>query len=341
GGPGQPAPQAAAPTTAWRWTAPEPAGVGMPAADRDAVAVTFGHQHLVLLDGTGRRRWQADRLGLRDVAPGLTPQLVVAATDEGVAAFDRADGTLRWDARLGERANTPTLAGGRAVASTWEGSLVALDLVDGRVAWRAQLPGASIGPAAGDGATVAATWEGAGRSGAGVVAFDAASGRPKWAADLEPGGVSGPLVADGLVVVVAGDLSAHALSADSGLDRWRVETDGAGSPEVPPVSAGDGAVLVAHRLGGLVLVDTAAGRPLWQAEGDGAVVRGAPAAAGRAGPFALALDDGRLLLGGPGRDQRVVESPGRVSGLAVGPGGRLLVAGRDAPPNALAALDGW
>jgi hypothetical protein len=65
----------------------------MPAADDRAVAFTYGHQHLVVLDAQGAVLWDVTRLGLRDVAPGLTPDLVLAATDDGMAAFRRADGT--------------------------------------------------------------------------------------------------------------------------------------------------------------------------------------------------------------------------------------------------------
>jgi outer membrane protein assembly factor BamB len=326
---------------AWRWTAPAPAWLGMPAADGDAAAVTYGHQHLVVLDADGRVRWQADRLGLRDVAPRLTADLVLAATDDGVAAFDRATGAPRWDVPLGERANTPVVAGRLAVATTWEGSVIGLELAGGRVAWRTALPGASMGPADADASTVVATWEAPGRTGAGVVAIDAATGRQRWGSRVEAGGVSAPVLARaGLVVLVAGDLAAHGLALDSGAERWHVDVEGAGSPEVPPAPVGD-AVLVAHRLGGLVLVDAASGRPSWRASTDGAVVRGGPVGGAPGGPFALALDDGRLLVDGPGRRRSLVAWDGRISGLALGRGGRLLVSGREAPENALVAFDGW
>ena len=62
----------------WVWTAPGPAWVGAPAADDTHVAFTYGHQHLVLLDAAGRRRWDTYRLGLRDVAPRLGTDLVLS-----------------------------------------------------------------------------------------------------------------------------------------------------------------------------------------------------------------------------------------------------------------------
>ncbi|HEX2043604.1 MAG TPA: PQQ-binding-like beta-propeller repeat protein [Acidimicrobiales bacterium] len=331
----------------WRWVAPPPSYVGMPAADRSGVAVTYGHSHVVLLDRAGDVRWTADRLRLRDVAPLLTSDSVVAASEEGVVAFDRATGRVRWAADLGERANTPVLAGARVVSTTWEGSLVALDPTDGRTVWRRPLPGPALGPAAATSELVVASWAIEPRRGAGVVGVDAQTGRERWAARLPPGGVSAPgLVAvDGgppLAVVVAGDVAAHALATDSGAERWRAPLEGAGSPEVAPLDAG-GRVLVGHRLGGMVLLD-ASGRELWRVASDGAAVRGGPAGPGPGGRFALPLHDGRLLVAGPGdgHDTRdALDPPGRVSGVATGPGGELLVSLREAPENDLSASSGW
>ena len=99
----------------WVWTVPRPAWAGMPAADERDIALTYGHQHLVLLDADGRLQWDVHRLGLRDVAPRLGAELVLAATDDGVAAFARSDGSKVWDTGLAERANTPVIAGRLAV----------------------------------------------------------------------------------------------------------------------------------------------------------------------------------------------------------------------------------
>ena len=325
----------------WEWTAPTSASIGMPAADDREVAFTYGHRYLVVLDAEGRQRWQADRLGLRDVAPRLTPELVVAATDDGLAAFRRADGTTSWDTTVAARANTPVVVGRLAVASTWQGQLVAVDLADGRVAWTAALPGGSVGAPATDGAAVVVTWQREDRRRAGAVAVEGATGRRRWAVDLEPGGVSGPAVLpDATVVVVAGDLAAHSLSLGDGSERWRAPLEGAGSPEVPPVAVEPRSVLVAHRLGGLALLDSATGRREWHVGTDGAAVRGGPVI-GPHRTFALPLDDGRLLLAGPERETEIRQAPGRISGVAIGPGGVLVAATRGAAVNAVAATTNW
>ncbi|HEX2046271.1 MAG TPA: PQQ-binding-like beta-propeller repeat protein [Acidimicrobiales bacterium] len=325
----------------WDWTAPANASVGMPAADDREVAFTYGHQHLVLLDADGRELWQAARLGLRDVAPRLAGELVLAATDDGMAAFRRADGSKAWDATLAARANTPVVSGSVAVTSTWEGHLVGLGLADGKVVWKSDLPGGAIAPAAGDGSTAVAVWQRQDQRAAGAVAVDGATGRRRWAVALEPGGVGGPAVTpDGAVVMVAGDLAAHALALADGKERWRTELAGAGSPEVPPAVVDDGSVLVAHRLGGLDLLDSATGRRLWQTDADGIAVRGGPVVGPR-GSFAFPLDDGRLMLAGPGRNVELRQAPGRISGLATGPRGLLVAATRGSAQNAVGATPKW
>lgn len=326
----------------WVWTAPPPAWVGMPAADDRAIAFTHGHQHLVLLDAQGRRQWQVARPGLRDVAPRLAGEVVVAATDDGLAAFARAGGAPLWDTPVTGRANTPVIAGRLAVTTTWEGAAVAVDVADGTVAWTVALPGPALGPPATDGTTVFATWDRADRRSGGAVALDAGTGRQRWSVPLPGSGVSAPAVAGGgVVVAVAGDLAAHGLALATGEARWRTALEGAGSPEVPPLAVGTGSVLVAHRLGGLDLLDAGTGRRRWQVASDGAAVRGGPAA-GPAGSYAFPLDDGRLLLAGPDRETEVLRPPGgRVSGVVAGPGGWMVTTLREAAVNTVEAGPLW
>jgi outer membrane protein assembly factor BamB len=321
----------------------------MPAADADGVAAAYGHLRLVLLGLDGTVRWELERVGLRDVAPALTPDLVVAATEEGVMAVERTTGRVRWDTRVDERANTPVVVGGRAVASTWEGSLLAFDLDDGREAWRTALPGPAIAPAATDGTTVVVTWESISGVAAGAVAVEGGDGGQRWSVALEPGGVSGPAIValpgggDGgsgtsVVVLVAGDIAAHGLELGDGSERWRTATKGRGSPEVPPLALDDGEVLVAHRLAGLLLVDAADGGFRWGSSNQGVAVRGGPAGPGPDGPFAFPIDDGRLVLAGPESEPTTLDWPGRVSGVARAPDGLLIVATREARANHLIAL---
>ena len=98
-------------------------------------------------------------------------------------------------------------------------------------------------------------------------------------------------------------------------------------------------MLVAHRLGGLDLLDTTTGRRQWQIDTDGIAVRGGPVV-GPDGAFAFPLDDGRILLAGPHRETEFRQAPGRVS-VAVGPDGVLVAATRGARSNTVAATPNW
>jgi len=141
--------------------------------------------------------------------------------------------------------------------------------------------------------------------------------------------------------MVAGDLAAHALALTGGQERWRTPVDGAGSPEVPPLAVDDRSVLVAHRLGGLDLLDAGTGSRSWRVATDGAAVRGGPAV-GPAGSYAFPLDDGRVLLAGPNRRTELLQPPdGRVSGVATGPGGLLVSTTREAVVNRVEAGTAW
>lgn len=318
----------------WRWRPPPVASVGMPAADGGGIAATYGHLRLVLLDGAGRARWEAERLGLRDVAPLLLADRVLAATDNGVAAFDRGTGAVRWDVDLGDRANTPVPVGADAVAvTTWDGRLAVLDVATGAVRHVVALPGDVLGPGAAGGGVVVATWDDG--LAAGVVAVDAGSGAIRWRVPVPADGVSSPAVTAGVVVVVTGDARVVGLDLGTGERRWQRSTAGAGSPEVAPFVGAD--VIVADRLGGLLGVRAADGSRRWGAAGRGAAVRGGPVATG--GLVALPVDDGRLLVRTTGGIQ-LLDPPGRVSGVAAGPEGRLVVATREAAQNELVAYGG-
>lgn len=323
---------------AWEWSPPSGFSAGIPAADTKEIALTAEHHLVFLLDAHGAVRWRVER-PVRDVAPALTDDLVLAPTETGLLALDRATGKERWTATLDDRTNTPVVAGGRAVVTTWEGLMAGVDLADGKIAWRTKLGGPVLGPPAASGTTAVATFD-TGRA-AGAVAVDIATGRPRWSVPLAADGNSAPAVVGGAVVIVAADLAAHGLALDTGAERWRTPLEGAGAPEAPPLPAPDGTVVAPHRQGGMALLDVADGRLRWAASSDGAAMRGGPAGPGPNGWFAMPLFDGRVLLGGPDRETQTRQPPSLTNGVAVGPGGVLLVATAQGDENRLSALRGW
>ena len=319
-------------SSVWRWAAPR-GYVGMPAADSRGVVASYAKTWLVALDPQGRPQWEARDDDLRDVAPLLVDDVVVAATENGLTAFDRADGRSRWRIDLDDRSNTPVLADASTiVTTTWDGRLIGVDLASGGMRWEVPLPDLVFGaPAAAAGIAIA-TWSG------GVAAVDAATGRPRWQVDLPEGGTSSPAVAGDVVVVIAGDAAAHAYDVATGRRRWRTEVGAEGSEEVPPVAAPDG-VVVADRLGTVAMLSAATGARTWRADGEGAAVRGGPAVVAQAkGIFvALPVDDGRLLLAGRSRHE-VIDPAGRVSGVAATGDGLIVVATREATTNGIEAF---
>jgi outer membrane protein assembly factor BamB len=343
GGPSAPAPELAELEASWTWTPPPATSPGMPAADGNDVALTVGRMRLVMLGRTGAVQWEAYRQGLRSVAPAFSDDLVLAATEDGLSAFDRRSGRPRWEARLGERTNAPAVVDGTAIVTTWDGSMAGIDLRDGRIRWRATLGGNSLGPPAGAGKVATATF--ATQTVAGAVAVDAATGRQRWKVPLPTGGTSAPAIVDAagagkLVVMVAGDIAAHALSLEDGSERWRRELGGAGSPEVPPLALPGAKVLVAHRLGGMAMLDARDGTQEWAAQSDAAAVTGGPAGPGPNGWFAMPLYDGSLMLAKAGSTE-FRDPDGRVTGVARGPDNTLLVGTGQGSDAGLLAASGW
>ena len=53
----------------------------------------------------------------------------------------------------------------------------------------------------------------------------------------------------------------------------------------------------------------------------------------------MPVDDGHLLLAGPGAEPVVLDAAGRVPGVALGGDGRIVVATREAEGNSLSALE--
>ena len=277
------------------------------------------------------------------MAPAFTSELVLAATEDGLSAFDRRSGRPRWEAKLGERTNTPAVVGATAVVTTWDGSMAGIDLGDGKLRWRTKLGGNALGPPSGAGSVAVATF--ATQTVAGAVAVDAATGRPRWKVPLPAGGTSAPAIvevsgAGAVVVMVAGDVAAHGLSIDDGARRWRQELEGAGSPEVPPLALPGGKVLVAHRLGGMAMLDAGDGTQEWAAQSDEAAVTGGPAGPGPNGWFAMPLYDGSLMLAKAGNTE-FRQPAGEVTGVARGPEGTLLAGVSQGSDSGLTAISGW
>jgi outer membrane protein assembly factor BamB len=321
----------------------------MPAVDAGGSATTRSHAVVLSFSPNGRVRWEANRLGVREEPPALTPDVVIVPADDGLVALERSTGHVRWDASLGgdvrrpnpdDAASTPVVAGHTVLTCLSGGALVALDLETGAVRWRTRLSGRCEGPPATDGRIVVATWDPERGGGAGIAAFDADTGERRWTASLDAGGVSAPAITGGrrpLAVVVDHDLAAKAFDVLTGAHVWSTKVGGAGSPEVPPLSVGGTHVLVADRLAGLTLLDLR-GHRAWSARADAAAVRGGPAGPDAGGRYVLPLYNGKVFVAGPNRGSHTVDAPGGLAnGVAVAPEGSVLISSAQGDDNQLVA----
>lgn len=324
---------------AWRWQAPPPASVGMPAADSAGVAATAGHHLVVLVGAGGHERWRAEVPGVREVAPLLTPSSVVVADEGGLVALARRDGRIRWRTTLGGRASTPVLVDGVIVTCLWGGAIAAVDEANGSPRWRVALGGLAISPPAAGAGIVLAGWESP--EAAGIVALAAGSGAPRWEAGL-PRGSGAPAVIGRAAITVAGDGTVRSLGLHGGGLDWSVPIGGPGGPEVPAAAASGGDVLVSTAGGRVARLGGRSGELRWVTTGGVPALRGGPVG-GRAGAqrVAVPLDGDVVLLLDPRREPGVVDPPGAVSGIAVGPAGTLVVATSLGRRNELLAYDGW
>jgi outer membrane protein assembly factor BamB len=325
----------------WRWRPPPGASVGMPAADANDVVATFSQTFVVDLKPDGSERWRGRRLGLREEAPLLTPGLVVVPAEDALVAFDRRTGDVRWDTRLGQStvhvpniddaASTPVAAGNTVFTCRGGGELVAVEAGSGAVRWRMPLGGRCDGPPATDGQTVVASWDPEHGEGAGIGAFDVTTGAPRWSAPLTAGAVSAPAITGPVAVVVDFDLAAKAFDLSSGRRLWTTTVGGGGAPKVPPLPVGNDKVLAADRVGGLTMLDLH-GHKVWSLRVRAAVVQDGPAGPTADGQYAVPLYNGKLLVAAAGRSSSVEAPGGLANGVAVRPGGGLLVStaqGRD------------
>ncbi len=113
-----------------------------------------------------------------------------------------------------------------------------------------------------------------------------------------------------------------------------------GSPEVPPLALPGAKVLVAHRLGGMAMLDARDGTEEWSAQSDAAAVTGGPAGPGPNGWFAMPLYDGSLMLAKDGYTE-FRDPDGGVRGVARGPGDTLLVSVGQGGDVGVLAASGW
>lgn len=203
---------------------------------------------------------------IRQVRPGEPPREVMRLTARPVAGPTVTSGWVFC----------PTVSG-------WEG----VDRTSGRRVRAAAATRSGLPLAWGGDRLVAAEW-------GGLAAYSLPEGRRIWAAPLPAAPTSGPLAHGDLGLVFAGTElgGVDALSLEDGALAWRAS----GSSAVVGIRVREGRALVAHRFGGLDLVDPTSGKPL-RVRDLGATLAGPPVGVnGERGHWAQSLADGTIAF---------------------------------------------
>jgi len=194
------------------------------------------------------------RTTLDPIDGGLSvgPDRLVIAGGGDLTALDANDGADLWSVEVGvDTGLAPALTDDTAYVTVWNGGshhdrgVAAIDLSDGSERWRA-VPdvGVSSAPTLADGTL----YVGGSVNSDEVIAVDTAEGRELWRFEAARHATT-PAVADRTVYVGGGKAAvARAIDADTGEERWQIET--AGEAMNPPTVAG-GTVYVPTRNGQL------------------------------------------------------------------------------------------
>ena len=258
-------------------------GAGDPVVADGVVYVAGGGSSLFAIKADGSAiLWQDDRPGRRSSqAPLVVGDRVLIATDQGLSAYSRADGSLAWDYAIagGAGESSPLPVGGKVVVAGYDGFLHAVDAATGAVAWKHDIAGdapeappgfvqkqAVIGDnaarprtAASDGSTVFVPIFDQSR----VVAVDAATGKRRWSFQAKGWIYGEPTVAGDDLFFTSQDKKLYCLDKATGKPRWdfptkwRVESG---------VAVRDGAVYFGSCDGFFYRVDARTGKAAWSFE---------------------------------------------------------------------------
>jgi len=192
------------------------------------------------------------------VADGV---VFVGSADGGIYALDAATGRLRWKVQTDAAVrSSPAVDRQRVYVGSFDGNLYALDRATGAVCWKFKTAGNAFfptgeiqsSPAVANGLVYVGARDGM------LYALDAVTGRPRWRSDQQMSWVNtSPAVAGGLVIIGVSDgESLVAVDAATGVERWRLKTNGRifSSPAV-----GGDLVYAGNSYGFVYVVDLAMG----------------------------------------------------------------------------------
>lgn len=272
------------------------------------------------------RRWQwspPESRGLRalsteGVVPSLEAPRIVLGDHNSVTLLDASDGSVRWTARLGERAEWAGYLDDRLIAAGAR-QVVALDLATGHVLWRYHSGGEAAASARPDPfATPDETPDGTPRrtrldlhgfrlargrvfclrGATELLALDGDTGALDWSFSSPPGEINEKLWvgADRIVLEVDRPNQILVLRTDDGRPVARAPLGESDQLDRPPMPVDDDNVLIVVDMLTVKKLDLDTGQIVWEyCENKGNPVNGPPRLMG-GGDLVFELHDGRTLI---------------------------------------------
>src|SRR5581483_10769843 len=221
------------------------------------VGTVFQNKLLALHADTGAIHWNQKLDGpVYGSAMIVGHTLYATAYGNRVYAFDARSGAPIWtSAALGSLGTTsPTVANGKLYVGGFDGNLWAFDASTGAALWRTATGAALHASAA---VVNGVVYIGSDQ----LYAIDANDGTIKWAADVGGDAAwSSPAVANGVVIVGAGDGNIYSFDVATGARRWATQT-GKYIDSSPAVA--NGVVYIGSQDFNLWAVRASDGKKLW------------------------------------------------------------------------------
>ncbi len=205
--------------------------------------------------------------------PGITEQLVVAASEDGtVEAHDRRSGQRLWKVKAPAAIQVGVVAGyGIAVVGCSDGRLLAYRLKDGVLSWTASLPSSPVSlPALGSSLVYVSINDGM------LFALSIKDGKKVWTAQsnvpaLSLQGMATPFLVNGNVLLGTGSGRVLSFDAATGAPQWESRVvDADGQTEIERMNDVDGqmaadadSLYVASYHGGVASIDPDNGKHRW------------------------------------------------------------------------------
>jgi outer membrane protein assembly factor BamB len=195
--------------------------------------------------------------------------MVYLRTDGALRALRASDGQQMWTMPIVGRAfDQPTPAVDQGVIYiTAPASIIALRARDGSPLWQTAPSAISGSPVTAPYVANGLAYEGFNAAAATVYALDTHDGTIRWKHPEEHADVTSLAVAEGSVYAAFGtsesgveSTTIMALDANDGAERWTYKADG----DANPLAVTNNTLVVSSRQLGLLALDTAKGRLLWQ-----------------------------------------------------------------------------